>query len=48
MTINVVMLGKVVLFSYGKVMDIFGGIWIIFNLRRAKGRGKRGMGRSPT
>ena len=43
MTITVVMLGKFVLFSYGKVKDIF-GTRIIFHLGRTKGRGKRGYG----
>ena len=38
------MLGKFVLFSYGKVKDIFWGITINFHLGRAKGRAKRGYG----
>ena len=42
MTITVVMLGKFVLFSYGKVKDIF--IRIKFHLGRAKGRGKKEYG----
>ena len=32
----------IVLFSYGKVKDILGGIRIEFHLGREKGRGKRG------
>ena len=34
----------IVLFSYGKVKDIFGELKIKFHLGRAKGRGKRGYG----
>ena len=34
----------IVLFSYWKVRDIFGGIRIKFHLGRSKGRGNRGYG----
>ena len=44
MTITLVMLGKFVLFSDGKVKDIFFWIRIKFHPGRANGRGKRGYG----
>ena len=42
MTITVVLLGKFVLFSYGKVKDIFVGIRIKFHLGMTKGKGYEG------
>ena len=34
----------IILFSYGKIKDIFEGLRIKFHLGRAKGRGERGYG----